>query len=610
MRRISTWADTQTTGTAIVDLGDGIRIPLPVDGDRRIAELEAAKWFRGDIGAGGEINSLRGTAARGRYTINATTVTGLPGPWLGSLEVLPNGTDGRTIQEFTRSIPGTTAKRTRVYSAGAWSEWTLSSWFADVLPTGVDWDTLKSPAVYGIQFTNHPNQAAPVIGTLEILPVSGNVIHRFTEGVSPFHVWRRRFNGTAWTKFERAENAGATPPAPTGPTIEGFAIPVRGELVASTATVTPKSGSQIMAAMSQDRTRGWNQNTASLSETRDDGATWTQINAKDGVNPFAGSMIESVVEMDNQELLITCQRGNTGLREVWVSSNMRNPASRTFTRTMVGRAPFIKFTGAWSISTHQSIVLINEYGPKTPEWQGAPIAVGDNARYTYLSLDSGLTWSTIFDLNDLLTYLLPGPTYENQHLHGVAWDEYWDRIWVTFGDAMGGLGSNGIVYSDDLGASWRVAHFYSGTTPPHQLVGIQPMPKCVLFYGDMGPDVVRIDRAEGKGKVGEYTTPVAFNSTAGGKHLCQGYMRVRRAGDDGPALASFGAEGATGPSFAIATMDGYKFTEIWRDSADNAAGYGARSIVGPTLRGKVIIGSNDQKVTGMWSEIQTAAPGY
>lgn len=32
MKRINTWADTQTTGKAIVDLGDGIQIPLPVDG--------------------------------------------------------------------------------------------------------------------------------------------------------------------------------------------------------------------------------------------------------------------------------------------------------------------------------------------------------------------------------------------------------------------------------------------------------------------------------------------------------------------------------------------------------------------------------------------------
>lgn len=365
-----------------------------------------------------------------------------------------------------------------------------------------------------------------------------------------------------------------------------------------------------MMSMSKDRLRGWNQNTASVSETRDDGVTWTQINDKDGVNPFAGSTVESVRQLDNGELLITCQRGSTSRREIWVSGNLDNPTERTFTRTLEARAQFIKFTAAWSQSDYGSIVLVNEYGPKTPTWTGNEIAEGDNARYTYLSTDYGKTWATIFDMNTYLTEAQERTTVEGQHLHGVAWDPYWDRIWVSFGDNLGGNGSNGIVYSDDFGSTWKTAHFYTGTTPPHQVVGIQPMPKCVLFFGDMGPDVIRIDRSEGKSKPGGYPTPVAFESTASGKHLCQGFIRARREGDDAPTLVVWSSEGQTGPSFAVVTMDGYTFKEIWRDNVDNPSGFGGRSIVGPTLRGQTIISSNDRKVSGMWSEVRTPAPGY
>lgn len=576
-----------------------------VDANPKIVELDKKIRPTKDLTSGADLNTVLGATGNGTYRLLSTNIANTPGAFVGYLESYSNGTDGRTTQIFTRSTPGSLSQYSRTYSGGAWSEWAPSVWNAGLLRTGIDWNTLKAPAVYGIQFTNHPNQAAPVIGTLEVLPSSGNVVQRFTEDAPPHNVWTRRFSGSAWSAFTRS-NSTSTPQAP----VEGFALPVRGKLQPEGFSASSKNASQIVASLSNDRTRGWNQNTSALSETMDDGRTWRAITDKDGLNPFAGSTIEAVKEMANGEVLICCLRGTTSRREVWVSRNMRDNTSRTFTRTMEARAPFIKFTPGWSISTHESVVLLNEYGPKTPTWDGQPVTSGENARYTYLSMDSGLTWSTIFDLNAYLTDTQKRTSLDGQHLHGVAWDEYWDRIWVTFGDNLGGNGSNGIVYSDDLGATWQTAHFYSGSTAPHQVVGIQPMPKCVLFYGDMGPDVVRIDRAEGKRKVGGYATPVAFDSTAEGKHLCQGFARIKRPGDDAPALAAFSAEGAQSPSFAIATLDGYTFTEFWRDTVANPSGMGARSIVGPTLRGEVVISSNDLKVAGSWSEVRAPAPGY
>lgn len=38
------------------------------------------------------------------------------------------------------------------------------------------------------------------------------------------------------------------------------------------------------------------------------------------------------------------------------------------------------------------------------------------------------------------------------HLHGVAFDKYWNRIWLSHGD--GAFGRNGLFYSDDFGKTW------------------------------------------------------------------------------------------------------------------------------------------------------------
>lgn len=572
-----------------------------------VDDLTDAKWYRGNVSAGGEVDSLRGTAKQGRYRINSTSVTGLPGPWIGTLDVMPNGADGRTIQTFTRSAPGSLKQFYRVYSAGNWGAWNPSTWFAGLLTIGTDFDTLLEPALYGIQATTHPKMPVSEVGTLEVLPSSGNVTHRFTERLPPFTVWMRAYGGSTWTQWAKQNTGGG---GGTGATINGYSIPQRTDLDAQPTVEESKPATEIMSSLSVDRLRGWNANTSAFSQTTDEGKTWEPVKDKDDTNVFAGSTVESVLPLDNGEILVSCLRGNISRREIWVSTNMDNPDTRTFTKTKTARAQYIKFTSAWSLATHGPIVLANEYGPKTPEWVSNPIAAGDNARHTFLSLDYGRTWSTIFDLNAYLTDVQSHTSTDGQHLHGVAWDAYWDRIWVTFGDNLGGAGSNGIVYSDDLGETWETAHYFSGPSSPHQVVGIQPMPQCILFYGDMGPDVVRIDRAEGKHKAEGYQTPIAYQTPAGGKHLCQGFTRIKRLGDDAPALATFGAEGQAGPSFAIATMDGYTFKEIWRDDVNNPSGMGARSIVGPTLRGNVIISANDKKVPGKWSKITAPAPGY
>lgn len=398
------------------------------------------------------------------------------------------------------------------------------------------------------------------------------------------------------------------------PDIEPAGAVPRGGLEMRTATVTSVAASYTPGALSKDRTRVYTSFANPPRYSDDDGQTWTDLPLLPG-----GVAAESTLLLDDGEMLVSGYVGSVARRRVWRSQGL---ASGTPTWVQVLEAPYpgVKFTQAWSQSTHGRIVLINEYGPKAGmPWPNVPgdengnVPRGEAAVRTHLSLDYGRTFKAIFNLHDWVTTAGGRAHSDMQHLHGVAWDPYWDRIWITYGDGMGGKGSNGVIYSDDLGASWNFAHHTpEGAASAFQCVGILPMPRCVLMFGDTTPAVMRIDRAHGK-RAGTYPVDVAYDSTAAGspKHLCQGYYRGRREGDDAPALAAFSTEGGVGQDFIVATLDGYKFTEVWRGATTTPAGWGVRNPVGPTIRGQFLATTNAHNgETGQWAAIRIPATGY
>lgn len=174
---------------------------------------------------------------------------------------------------------------------------------------------------------------------------------------------------------------------------------------------------------------------------------------------------------------------------------------------------------------------------------------------------------------------------------------------------MGGNGTNGIAYSDDLGKTWDTAYTSMDTNSATQVVGIKAMPRCILFFGDMGAEVSRIDRTDSKD--GPYTLTTAYRPPESGGYLCQGHYRADRAGDDAPLLAAFSTEGSAGRDFIVATMDGYTFDIIWRNPNEIGSGRGVRHPIGPTVRGQFIATTNaaDGQV-GEWATIRIPATGY
>jgi len=491
-------------------------------------------------------------------------------------------------REFVRKLVG-----------GVWSAWDYLSWYQGILPTGVDFDTLTRPGEHAITFTNHPN-SPPVAkaGSFTVKASSGDVIQEFTPtGDSP-DVWRRRKPAAgAWTGW--ALRAFSSSPTPGGVSAGGNNAPTRAAIGTWVPTLTPTLSSEIIAEMTPDRLVGFNGNHSGgrLKETRDGGATWTDLKV------FSGSFIW-VKQLANGELL-ACTLVDPSPRELWLSSGY-GTGSVTWSKVLTGSAPYVTFNTSWGFSTYKNIVLVAEYGPKLPSWNGN--AVTENARYIYMSMDSGKTWSTVFDLNAYLASK-GRSTPTGNHVHGVTWDPYWDRIWVTFGDD-----TNGILYSDDLGATWETAFYGAVNNDPYQVVGIIAMPKAILFGTDVAPNgVQRIDRAQGK-HTGAYPIEQAYTIPGDDgvtrKHLCQAIHRVRREGDDGPVLFGFSSETNPAPSFIVATYDGFNFKLLWQDTIDQPAGLGLRTIAGPTLKGELVVGANDQRTANMWTKMTGPVPIY
>ena len=555
-------------------------------------------WFSGVLPGGTDLNTV---TTIGVYNVQSTSHPNQPAPTTGALEVL--AASGATLQRYTANTSRPIVF-TRQFNGSAWGEWRSGSWDRGLMSSTTDVDTVMRLGAYGVQSASQPNLPVARVGVLEVLPVAGTVLQRFTSGDAAPLIYHRRWTGSVWTEW-------VTTPGPSEindiatrvTTLEQSAAhsaPVRAELGTWTPTSTSKNPAQIVTEYTRDRLVGFNGSDSSgtLRETRDNGATWTLLHQF--ASPFGW-----VKQLDNGELL-----ASTGVdpaaREVWLSSGYGKGGTVTWAKVLTASGPYITFAKAWSVSTYRNIVLLAEYGAKMPTYQGATVTTF--ARYVYMSMDHGKTWATVFDLQDYLLNDRGQASANDQHLHGVAWDPYWDRIWVTFGDT-----TSGTVYSDDLGATWQTANWGPLYSSGHQNVGILPMPKCVLFGTDTYPNgVQRINRTAGKHS-GTYTIDQAYTvpgDLGSLTHLCHAIHKVDREGDDGPALFGFGAETQAAKSFIVATRDGYDFKLLWMDPEPQPAGRGVRSIAGPNLRGELIVRHNDGRVAHMWSELVGKAPIY
>ena len=324
-----------------------------------------------------------------------------------------------------------------------------------------------------------------------------------------------------------------------------------------------------------------------LFESKDFGATWTMV------KNFGNGKVNIARQLGNGEMLcdFADQDFTPFKRQIWVSSGY-GTSNLTWTKVLETQVENVHFNDSWGFHDYNNIVLLADYGNKYMPDGGGTVIEGESSRYAYLSTDYGKTFTQIFDLNDYTDGI-------GVHLHGIVYDQYWNRIWLSHGD--GYYGSNGLWYSDDLGKTWQSALETSGAGRNFtQSVGIVCLPTCILFASDSFPNgIQRLDRSQGKIPVrGFYTVDGAYtipdSSPDALNYLCKSFSQARFI-PDAPVIFSFAPEVLSGKSTIIATYNGWEFFELWTDDEVRPTAKGLNRIVGVTRQNEIICRSNDNR---------------
>lgn len=373
--------------------------------------------------------------------------------------------------------------------------------------------------------------------------------------------------------------------------------------VKSVSITTNHPSSEVPHTISPDGMKMWaTYSMGKLLESTDFGKTWNMLHDFGDLH-----RVVWVRQTDNGELLL---RTETYVYEEWNLVDVRQRVRRsvgygtpsmTFETCIdIQNRRNVLFHNGWSISTHKNIILIAEYGAKGDEpWGGQTLPAELSARYAYMSLDYGVTWTTIFDAMEHIA------DTNGVHLHGICYDPYWERIWINCGDRVSGL-----WYSDDLGETWTESEYFerdSGGVAPadkRQNVGIIALPTCILFGTDYAQDgVQRIDRAHGKHIAGgKYPVDVAHAIDFGQGHtraqVCHIINHTYQK-ENAPIIFGFCSEtpvaGTAPAGTVVVTYDGWNFKQIWQDELWQPSGKGLQSLAGITLLNEIIIKSVDSR---------------
>lgn len=278
----------------------------------------------------------------------------------------------------------------------------------------------------------------------------------------------------------------------------------------------------------------------------------------------AGFEVQGLRELADGELLVsTAKAGETG--KLWRSTDYPSLGSgASWTEVLATSVVDGSFSHVWGMHSYGEIVVASEYGPKTPP---------NCASKAYVSEDDGATWTEIYD----------GGQADNLHVHGIAYDRWWDRIWITQGDT----GNIQTVYSDD----WREATpTWTVAFTSKLLLSILPLDGAVCFTTDDAPAGIYRIRRTGY-RIGDamelvHTVNAAFINLG-----TQAYQRTEHT----PGLFAFKVtDGQESVGVLVASMDGLTFHEVWRDDEDPYPG-GLYRIVGPTDDGKMIGTASDPR---------------
>ena len=320
--------------------------------------------------------------------------------------------------------------------------------------------------------------------------------------------------------------------------------------------------------LSQDGLMLWGSYGLDLIQSADEWQTWTKITT------FTQE-VEAVRELEDGELLVSVLRDRkNGINsKVYRSSgyDRDNPTAATWTEVLSAVSVNADFKSTWGFTVAGNTVTASEYGLRGDE----------GSRRGWLSEDYGATWTQVFDIKTVVAEGRP-PWTTDAHLHGMAWDEYWHRLWVVTGDST----NTATYYSDDKGSTWR---FVPGSNAM-QYTGIMPLPDVVVFGSDRSPNGLHVYR---RGQKGDAPTiePLFLVDDISSLSRVFEFPFKRDRGPVTPTYFSASDAARSHPTMIVGFVDGKKGHLLWEGTKPGSGlpmSGNLIEVLGPTSQGSIL----------------------
>jgi hypothetical protein len=334
--------------------------------------------------------------------------------------------------------------------------------------------------------------------------------------------------------------------------------------------------------------------------------TWTTIFTFPSLQ---GQVVSSILELPNGEALVVCTQvgQNPNRSRLYKSSGWNfgvGKLTATWTETLLttGGTIIAEYAMHGFNVGKNGTVVVAEGGSQTVGGSGNEAADVNKARRVWVSKDFGATWSQIFDV---YTYgQSQGVAYPaGMHVHGVAYDEDWDAIWVCYGDNTGdsktvaGSGYTSVVYSYDDGVTWNKLPTPERWSNAGQLAAtlqfIQPivLKQSVIFTPDLTEPLAPFMYPKlGYRRLGPPKMLSKMSSAVG--------FPVRKSDRDAKLPMFFGGvifgtqTGTVTVPLIITEDDGFtwsRFTEDVPLQSPALTGWGYNEVFGPSINGKLVM---------------------
>lgn len=296
-------------------------------------------------------------------------------------------------------------------------------------------------------------------------------------------------------------------------------------------------------------------NSYSIQKSTDNGKNFTLLHTFPSTNKIA-----DIKCLDNGELAVGFSTDAvSNPAKVMVSSAGQSAWTTSLTFATVD--PTIH-TG-WSMEANGSNVLVSEYSEGTKK-----------GNKLYYSNNFGATFRVIFDVSTV--------SAAARHLHGSVYDEYWNRIWVMWGDGGKYSPDNkeiGLAYSDDFGGTWDFVDI------PRQLLVGYAFEDRVIFVADQAPNgIYAFERGRKEDK--PFLTLVYKHDDV--QVISYITDRLYKRDKVSPLIIPWSAHSSVeNVRMLLATYDGVNFQKLWEDTVKHTA-WSPFFAVAPTNDNKIL----------------------